>query len=235
MAVMLAFIAGIAAFSAIYLSRQRLAAKPWLEVDLAGELDDASLPTVPAVKVGLGVFLAVASSLFALLISAYFMRMELPDWRPLPNLKILWLNTIFLVAASLALQGAVAAARRGQDFGAKFGLAAGGILTLAFTAGQILAWHWLVAGGYPIGPDPATAFFFLMTGLHGLHVLGGLVALGWTFEKAWRAAKLDEWRENLELCALYWHFLLIVWLILLAVLTGAADDFAAFCRGLLRS
>lgn len=232
MAVMLAFIAGIAVFAAIYLSRQRLAAKPWLEVGLHTELVDAGVPSVPPAKVGLAVFLAVAGSLFALLVSAYFMRMELPDWRPLPSLNILWVNTGWLVAASLTLQGGVTAARRGHELGAKLGLAAGGLLTLAFVAGQVLAWHWLVAAGYFLGPDPATAFFFLMTGLHGLHVLGGLAALGRTGERAWQATGLDDWQQSLELCALYWHFLLIVWLILLALLTGIAADFAAFCRSL---
>ncbi len=73
--------------------------------------------------------------------------------------------------------------------------------------------------------------------MHGLHVLGGLVALGRTGARAWRGAPAgilsDRLRLSVHLCTLYWHFLLLVWLILLALLTGWADRFAEICSQLL--
>ncbi len=91
-----------------------LFAKPWLEEGAtkrpAGGMSTTSLP---ASKVGLGVFLAVVGSLFALLISAYSMRMPVGDWRPLPLPRVLWFNTAMLVLSSVALQWAERAARRG--------------------------------------------------------------------------------------------------------------------------
>jgi cytochrome c oxidase subunit 3 len=233
MAVMIVFVAAIAIIAALYLSRQRLAAKPWLEAGVAGASPVLEEFPGHTARIGLFVFLAVASSLFALLVSAYFMRMDMPDWRPLPSLGILWLNTGFLVAGSLGLQGAASAARHGRMDTARLALAAGAFMTLAFVAGQAIAWYWLLTTGLTPAQNPANAFFFLITGVHGLHVLGGLVVLGRTADHAWRTDRLDELRETLSLCAIYWHFLLFVWLIMLAVLTGTADFFVAFCRGLL--
>ena len=99
--------------------------------------------------------------------------------------------------------------------------------------GQLLAWQQLNVAGYFLTANPANAFFYLITAVHGLHVLGGLAALGRTIAKAWRGVEVSRLRLSIELCTMYWHFLLLVWLILLALLTGWADDFAAICRQLL--
>src|SRR5258708_16400870 len=71
--------------------------------------------------------------------------------------------------------------------------------------------------------------------MHGLHLMGGLVALGRTIAKVWRGAAMTQGRLSVELCAIYWHFLLLVWLVLLGLLTGWADDFVDICRQLLTS
>ena len=73
---------------------------------LAGEFPGTSASQRPAAKLGLGVFLAVVGSLFALSLSAYVMRMEMADWRPLPAPSILWFNTGLLILSSIALQWA---------------------------------------------------------------------------------------------------------------------------------
>ena len=128
-------------------------------------------------KIGLGVFLAVAGSLFALFSSAYLMRMHMgTDWRRCRCRALLWLNTGVLVASSVALHRAQVAARRGRMDGVRDGLLAGGVLALAFLAGQLLAWRQLDAAGYFLASNPANSFFYLLTAVHGLHVLGGLVA-----------------------------------------------------------
>jgi cytochrome c oxidase subunit III len=83
----------IGAIVAWWLSQQRLMAKPWLEVGAIDEVPDTGASSLPAAMIGLGVFLAVVSSLFALFISAYFMRMQVADWVQLPAPKLLWFNT----------------------------------------------------------------------------------------------------------------------------------------------
>ena len=72
--------------------------------------------------------------------------------------------------------------------------------------------------GYFAKTNPANAFFYLITGLHGLHLLGGLVAWGWTSAKVWRGFDIARVRLSVELCTVYWHFLLVVWLVLFALL-----------------
>ena len=91
------FLLPIGAIVAWWLSHQRLMAKPWLEVGAIGEVAVPGPSSLPAATIGLGVFLAVVSSLFALFISAYFMRMQVADWAQLPVPMLLWFNTGVLI------------------------------------------------------------------------------------------------------------------------------------------
>jgi cytochrome c oxidase subunit 3 len=160
----------------------------------------------------------VATSLFSIVISAYLMRMELVDWRPLPELPLLWLNTGVLGLSSVAMQWARVAARRGRIDGVRAGLAAGGAFAWTFLVGQLWAWHQLSALGYFVAANPANSFFYLITALHGLHLVGGLVAWRKTTAKLWRGLELSQVRLSVELCAIYWHFLLAVWLVLFSLM-----------------
>jgi cytochrome c oxidase subunit III len=227
------FMAGIAAIAGWWLSQQRLGAKPWLEEGVTVDLREESTSSLPPAKIGLGVFLAVVGSLFALFISAYSMRMELIDWRSLPVPRLLWFNTGVLVLSSVALQWAQVAARRNDMDGVIVGLCAGGASAITFLVGQLLAWRQLSAAGYFLASNPANSFFYLITAVHGLHLMGGLVALGRTTAKVWRGVEMTRVRLSVELCAIYWHFLLLVWLVLLALLTGWTDGFVSICRRLL--
>jgi cytochrome c oxidase subunit III len=227
------FLAVIATIVGWWLSQQRLTAKPWLEEGPIDDYPGTGAMTLPAAKIGLGVFLAVAGCLFTLFISAYSMRMNMTDWRALPVPKLLWFNTAVLVLSSVALQWAHLAARRNDIDGVILGLLAGGAAAVTFLVGQLLAWQQLRLAGYLVASNPANSFFYLITAVHGLHLTGGLVALGRTTSKVWRGARMTQVRLSVELCAIYWHFLLLVWLVLLGLLTGWTDDFVDICRRLL--
>jgi cytochrome c oxidase subunit III len=233
MSAIILFMAGIAVIAGWWLSQQRLAAKPWLEEGVIVDLREESSSSLPPAKIGLGVFLAVVGSLFALFISAYSMRMNMVDWRTLPVPALLWFNTGALVLSSLALQWAHMAARRDDVDGVIVGLCAGGASAVTFLVGQLLAWRQLSGAGYFLASNPANSFFYLITAVHGLHLMGGLVALGRTTAKVWRGAEMAQVRLSVELCTIYWHFLLLVWLVLLGLLTGWTDDFVDICRRLL--
>jgi cytochrome c oxidase subunit III len=233
MSVILVFLLVVAGFAGWWLSHQRLMSKPWLEQGMIGDfiaLDRSALPTA---KIGLGVFLAVVGCLFALFTSAYFMRMAVSDWQPLPLPGLLWLNTGVLVLSSIALQCAAVAARKGQLDTVRLGLATAGLTAVAFLIGQLMAWRELTADGYFLTSNPANSFFYLITGMHGLHILGGLVGLGRTAAAAWNGARPHRLRLSVELCAMYWHFLLFVWLAIFALLAGWAATFIDICRQLL--
>lgn len=234
MSAIILFLAVIAVIAGWWLSQQRLTSKPWLEEGPNGDIPGTGAMTWPAAKVGLGVFLAVAGSLFTLFISAYSMRMNTVDWRTMPVPQVLWFNTGVLVLSSVALQWAYVAARRNDMDGVIVGLLSGGTSAITFLAGQLLAWQQLSAAGYFVASNPANSFFYMITAVHGLHLTGGLVALGRTTAKVWRHdVATAEMRLSVELCTIYWHFLLLVWLVLLGLLTGWTDDFVDICRQLL--
>jgi cytochrome c oxidase subunit III len=233
MSAIILFLAGIAAIAGWWLSQQRLTAKPWLEEGVMVDLREERTSSLPPAKIGLGVFLAVVGSLFALFISAYSMRMNMVDWRTLPVPKLLWFNTGVLVMSSIALQWAQMAARRNDMDVALVGLLAGGVSAVMFLVGQLLAWQQLKIAGYFLASNPANSFFYLITAVHGLHLMGGLVALGRTTAMVWHGVAITQVRLSVELCAIYWHFLLLVWLVLLGLLTGWTDNFVDICRQLL--
>jgi cytochrome c oxidase subunit 3 len=161
------------------------------------------------------------------------MRMNMVDWRALPVPRLLWFNTGVLVVSSAALQWAHMAARRNDMNGVIVGLCAGAASAITFLVGQLLAWQQLSVAGYFLASNPANSFFYMITAMHGLHLMGGLVAVGRTTAKVWRGAAMTQVRLSVELCAIYWHFLLLVWLVLLALLTGWTDGFVSICRQLL--
>ena len=112
----------------------------------------------------------------------------------------------------------------------KLGLLAGAGFALLFLAGQILVWRQLSAAGYFLASNPANAFFYLLVALHGLHLSGGLVALGRSGHRVWRGtSRREQVRHSVGLCAAYWHFLLFIWLVVMALLMGWAGDFIELC------
>ena len=218
MTIALAFLTLLMAVIVVWLLRQTVNVQPW-QAQPAGM--EASVPTPrPAIQTALWVFLAVATSLFVLFVSAYSMRIGLADWTPLPRPRLLTLNTALLVGASLAMQWAVHAARRGEPADLRRGLAIGGLLTTGFLAGQVAVWMQLNDAGYLVSTSAASAFFYLFTAVHGLHVLGGLVAWARAWKRAWRDADPARIRLAVQLCATYWHFLLAVWVALYALLVS---------------
>ncbi len=184
-----------------WLFRQTLNVHPWVERRPSEMVDGDGALSLPPIKVGLGVFLGVATSLFALAISAYFMRRLGEDWSALTVPKVLWLNTVLLVLSSIGMERTRAAAQWGQLDGVRTGLMAAGAFSFLFLGGQLWAWQQ-----------------FLLTALHGAHLLGGLWVWGRTTAKVWRGAEVGAVRLSVELCTVYWHYLLLIWLALFALL-----------------
>jgi cytochrome c oxidase subunit III len=214
---------GIMAIVVWWLARQTVNVTPWTEQHGAAPArGDGSLPLLN-IKVGLGVFLAVATSLFALLISAYHMRMLGDDWSRLPVPRVLWLNTGVLVLASVAMHWTRSAARIGSRDGVVHGLIAAGALSFGFLAGQLWAWQQMDAAGYFVAANPSYAFFYLLTAVHGLHLLGGLFVWARTTYRTYRSADAERIRLSVELCTVYWDYLFAVWVVLFAVLLHSHD------------
>lgn len=217
MTITLVFLAAIMATVIGWLLKQTLNTQPWV----ASASDDAvtgrSLDS-HSKTIALTTFLAVATSLFALFISAYTMRMRMADWSPLSEPNLLWFNTGLLVLASITYQLTRNAAVSGREAALKPGLAISGLLTILFLAGQTLAWQQLNASGYYVAGNPANAFFYLLTAVHAAHILGGMYVWARSSVRVWTGASADSVRLSIELCTVYWHFLLLVWLVLFGLL-----------------
>jgi cytochrome c oxidase subunit 3 len=209
----------------VWLFRQTVNVQPWQGAIAANEVPGGPSPR-PAAKTALWVFLAVATSLFALFVSAYSMRLSFLDWAPIPQPRLLAVNTAVLVGASLTMEWAVCAARRADWDKLRQRLWTSGLLTMVFLAGQLVVWRQLHVAGFFLSASAATAFFYLLTGVHGAHVLGGLVAWGRASATARRAREPERIKLAVELCATYWHYLLAVWLVLFALLVSQDLGFA---------
>jgi cytochrome c oxidase subunit 3 len=216
-----AALAGGAVVWAVLVSR--LMAKPWQTKDAIGALREGGPTELPPAKIGLFIFLGVVTSLFGLFITAYHMRMmdgmQHGDWRHFPVPPLLWANTAVLMLGSAAMQWARAAAERGERDPLRLRLAAGGLLTGTFLAGQLVAWTDVSRSDYFAASNPAIAFFYLLTAVHGLHLLGGLGVWAWTIRRlSMPGVKPLESRLTVGLCTVYWHYLLLVWLVLFGLL-----------------
>jgi cytochrome c oxidase subunit 3 len=220
----LLFTALLAAVLVWFLLVRKLRAKSWIA---KGVISEDGLAAIPPQRVGLWVFLGVVTSLFMLFIIIYRERSGFPDWRPLADPRMLWFNTALLVIASVALQRARNAAEQGRLGAQRINLTAAGVFTIGFLAGQTYAWREVAAAGHFMATNPADAFFYLLTGLHGLHLLGGLYV--------WAKATLNSWQEfepddveraaglrvSVALCSVYWHYLLLLWLVLFYMLSSS--------------
>jgi cytochrome c oxidase subunit 3 len=188
-------------------------------------------------SIALWVFIGVATALFSLFIAAYIMRMNASDWSPIGMPPQLWVSTALLIGTSILMQ---LAARPGRLSHAM--LVGGGISALAFLAVQLWAWEALLDQRVMPAGNPAASFFYLLTAMHGLHAVGGLVAWGWTvramqhmveadMQDAHNMHEMHNMRRRIALCARYWHFLLAVWIVLYATFTGLTPGIVAFICG----
>ena len=194
--------------------------KPWERKGVIGGLEPEGAFDSPNEKVALSIFLVVASVVFSLFTVGYILRMELPDWRPLSEPAQLWFNTALLVISSILFQWARNITKRDGEKNVRIAFYGAGVFAILFIAGQLITWNSLQSAGYFIVSNPANAFYYLMTGLHAIHLLGGLWVWSKSLIRLLSGGEPKDIKLSIELCTLYWHFLLIVWLVLFALLSN---------------
>jgi len=174
-------------------------------------------------KLGVWTFLATEVLLFGALFAAYAVfRLEYPLLFRRDHLlldRVLGTaNTAILITSSFTVALAVAAARRGAARSLRLLLGATIVLAGAFLAVKYVEWGAEFAHGIVPSTDIFFSLYFVMTGLHGLHVLGGACVLGWVLFLAVRGRISPERRAPVEMAALYWHFVDLVWIYLFPLL-----------------
>ncbi|WDE11257.1 cytochrome c oxidase subunit 3 [Thalassomonas haliotis] len=229
----------------------KLTEKPWLPADessLAADGVPAYAPSGFPAKTALKFFIAVVSVLFFLFTITYLSRSQYPDfqalagepWLPLTNSVQLWLNSGVLLLASVFLQLSAKDSNKPVKPGGQGGeingllvyLVLAVISSIAFVFGQYLVWQQLSRQGFLIYSNPANSYFYVLTAVHGIHLLGGLLALVRVLVHFYQKSELALLRRSLGLCAYYWHYLFLLWMFLFVLLTASPDTYnsiAAFC------
>ena len=168
-------------------------------------------------RFGLWLLLATLSMMFIGFTSAYMVRRAAADWRALPLPSVLVWNTAALLASSACLEIARRALQAWDIPGAQRWLATTGVLGALFAGGQTYAWRQLAAVGVFLSSNPHSSFFYLLTGVHLVHLAGGLVWFVAAFARLRRRAYAPG-EDGLGHFAIYWHFLGALWAYLLVVL-----------------
>jgi len=212
----------------------KVSEKPWLpQADDVSEGQSATHPKVPSERIALRFFLAVVGVVFFLFIITFLNRSQYPDfvalagqpWQPFTNPSQLWANTLLLFSGSLALHLTGVVTRRNADNTVLFFLALSVFLSYLFILAQLSVWKELMVNGYGLALNPANSFFYLLTGIHGVHLLGGLCVLLSVSYNFWGNKSRTKLRASIALCASYWHFLFVIWLVLFALLTATPETF----------
>jgi cytochrome c oxidase subunit 3 len=167
---------------------------------------------------GIWILLTAILMLFAGLTSAYIVLRGLPTWQNIELPSLLWPNTAVLLMSSLAIELSRRAIRRNDLQSMKRWLGLGGLLGLAFVGGQLAAWRQLVNTGVYLPSTLQSSFFYILTGLHGVHLLGGIIGMAVVFGRALTNRLTAFNYEPLKLCAAYWHVMDGLWLYLFLLL-----------------
>ena len=199
---------------------QSIFEKPWEKAQALKDNDhDGKLFLISGSRLALKTIIAVSSVIFSLFIVAYSDRMMAHDWMKMPEPWLLWVNTAILILNSFYFHKAKISADKIDYSLIKKNLYIVGFLSYLFLIGQLSVWYQLMKLDYYAGSNVANAFFYLFTSLHGLHLLGGLFFWGKTtsilFKKNYNLSNLQR---RIELCAIYWHFLLAVWFVLFGLM-----------------
>jgi cytochrome c oxidase subunit 3 len=162
--------------------------------------------------------IATVAMLFASFTAAILVRRTGMDWVRVSLPAIVWLNTAVIVVSSVVIEFGRGAVRRNARRQAVRLLEVAALLGGLFLVGQLAAWFALVGQGILLPTNPHASFFYVLSAVHGAHVVGGIGALIWTMRRAKQGAYTPRHNTGLLHAAIYWHFVGIVWLYVLVLL-----------------
>lgn len=178
--------------------------------------DDAREPA--KYRIGMWIALGSISMLFAALTSAYIFRETKADWISIQLPSSLWISTAAILASSISFELARRALRLSRHALFSRWITLTSALGLCFLIFQIVAWRDLRAQGVYVNTNPHSSFFYLLTSLHAVHLVGGLIALLAVTAAALRSRIGFRKRNVAEVTAIYWHFMDALWIYIFVLL-----------------
>ena len=144
------------------------------------------------------------------------------EWHPFDLPVQVWISTTIILISSFVYHRGKVVLDNFDQTSAKRWLTATAVLGAAFISSQLLAWLQLSERGLYFAGNPYAGFFYILTAVHALHVLGGIIALGSVVIGSWNGIYSDERWERLqtlgEVVGWYWHFMGCVWVVLFVLL-----------------
>ncbi|MCS6968701.1 MAG: cytochrome c oxidase subunit 3 [Cytophagales bacterium] len=172
-------------------------------------------------KFALWLFIVSIIMLFAGLTSAYIVRRAEGNWLEFELPRIFYYSTAVIIISSLTMHWAYVSAKKDELGKLKAGLWLTFLLGVVFLVLQWLGWVELVEMGVFFAgsqSNPAGSFLYVLSGLHGLHLIGGIIFLLIILAAAIRLEIHSKAMVRLEMCATYWHFMDILWVYLFVFL-----------------
>ena len=170
------------------------------------------------IKFILWLFLVSIIMLFASQTSAYLVRRAEGNWLEFEMPKIFWYSTGVLLVSSLIMQYAYFAAKKDQFKQLKIAISITFVLGLTFLWMQFEGWKQLVAMNVYFVGNPSGSFFYVFTGLHGFHIISGIIVLIYAWRAVFKQKVHSKNLRQIQICATYWHFLDLLWLYLFVFL-----------------
>lgn len=169
-------------------------------------------------KFAMWLFIASVTMMFASLTSAYIVRAAEGNWLffELPNL--FYVTTGIIIASSITLQLAYWSAKKDELGRVKTLVTITSILGVGFLVGQFMAWGDLVRNNVFFVGNPSGSFLYVLTGLHGAHLISAVIFLLIVLRSTFRYKVHSKSLLQIEMCTTYWHFLGVLWLYLFVFL-----------------
>ena len=165
-------------------------------------------------KFALWLFIVTVVMIFAALTSAYIVRQSEGNWLEFDLPQTLYITSGIILVSSITMQWSYLAAKSDNMTSLRLSTLITALLGVAFLIGQYIAWQDLVAMNVYFVGNPAGSFMYVLTGLHGVHLISGVIFLVLVTVNAFRYKVHSKSMDQIEMCATYWHFLDGLWLYL---------------------
>ena len=165
-------------------------------------------------KFGMWLFMASVMMMFMSLTSAYIVRQAEGNWVFFELPSLFYITSVIIVASSITMQWAFFAAKKDQAKTVRILLLVSSVFGLLFLVGQFFGWKQLVANSIYLVGNPSGSFLYILTGLHGLHIISAIIFLLIMLNASFKGKVHSQDMTKMEMCTTYWHFLGGLWLYL---------------------